>query len=202
VLEALESGEAGDREQTADSILRTPERRTVVINPTFAVRVMQRLRDIDPALSAAQRWIEEGLAAQGITPDAAVHAEHNRQTTAQATIANIISSMRLFSQTDWADFFESVSLVEKILSEDPSRAYRSQDFATRDRYRHVIEAVGRREGARECAAARRAVDLAREAQSDEERHVGFYLIDRGRTRLLPSDPHAQLARALVLRRDA
>ena len=180
ILAAIDGAAPGEREKTAETVLRTPERREIVLNPTFAVRVMQRLRDIDPALSAAQRWIEEGLAREGMTTDAAVHAEHHRQTTAQATIANIIASMRLFAQTDWSDFFESVSLVEKILSEDPAGAYRQQDFATRDRYRHVVETLGRRDGEREKGIARRAVDLASAARSEPERHVGWYLIDRGR----------------------
>jgi hypothetical protein len=146
VLAALANAPADRREKAAEEILRTPERRAVELNATFAVRVMQRLRDIDPALAAAQRWIEEGLATQGLTPDAAVHAEHSRQTSAQATIANIISSMRLFSQAEWADFFESVSLVEQTLSRDPAGAYAAQDFATRDRYRHV-ETRGKRDAA-------------------------------------------------------
>jgi len=203
VLSAIDAAAPGEREKTAEAILRTPERRAIVVNPTFAVRVMQRLRDIDPALAAAQRWIEEGLAEQGLTTDAAVHAEHNRQTTAQATIANIIASMRLFSQTDWAGFFESVSLVEKILAEDPAGAHRRQDFATRDRYRHVIEALGRRDGERECDAARRAVDLASAGRTDPERHVGWYLVDRGRDALERAvayrPPPAERARRVVLR---
>jgi cellobiose phosphorylase len=204
ILSAIDGAAEGEREKTAEAVLRTPERREIVVNPTFAVRVMQRLRDIDPALSAAQHWIEEELAREGLTTDAAVHAEHHRQTTAQATIANIIASMRLFSQTDWSDFFESVSLVEKILSEDPAGAYRQQDFATRDRYRHVVETLGRRDGEREKAVARRAVDLAAAALADPERHVGWYLIDRGRGALERAagwrPPLPEAARRAVLRR--
>jgi cyclic beta-1,2-glucan synthetase len=183
VLAALENAPADRREKVAEEMLRAPERRAVTLNATFAVRVMQRLRDIDPALAAAQRWIEEGLSAQGLTPDAAVHAEHSRQTSAQATIANIIASMRLFSQAEWADFFESVSLVEKTLARDPSGAYPSQDFATRDRYRHVIETLGKREGPREIAAAESAVGLAQAARDETARHVGYYLVDEGRPAL-------------------
>ncbi len=204
ILAAIDGAPAGEREKAAEAVLRTPDRREIVVNPTFAVRVMQRLRDIDPALAAAQRWIEEGLARQGLTTDAAVHAEHHRQTTAQATIANIIASMRLFSQTDWSDFFESVSLVEKVLSGDPIGAYRQQDFATRDRYRHVVETLGRRDGKRETDAARKAVALAAAARSEPERHVGWYLIDGGRAELERAvgwrPPLPEAARRVVLRR--
>ena len=206
ILSAIDGAAPGERERAAESVLRTPDRRKVIVNPTFAVRVMQRLRDIDPALAAAQRWIEEGLAAGGMTTDAAVHAEHHRQTTAQATIANIIASMRLFSQTDWAAFFESVSLVEKTLAEDPAGAYRDQDFATRDRYRHVVETLGRRDGAREGKVAARAIALAAAGRSEAERHVGWYLVDRGRRALEQAagyrPPIPESARRIVLDRPA
>ncbi|MGH9442403.1 MAG: hypothetical protein ACRD16_09005, partial [Thermoanaerobaculia bacterium] len=180
VLSALETATGlPEREAIAEAVLKGPERRELRINQTFAVRLIQRLRDVDPSLSTVHRWIEEGLAAQGQTVESAVLAEHHRQTTAQATIANIISSMRLFSQAAWPDFVESVSAAERVLEEDPAGAYGLQDFATRDRYRHVIERLGKRDGAREVETARRAVDLAGEATTARQRHVGYYLVDDG-----------------------
>ena len=49
------------------------------------------------------------------------------------TVRNVITSMRLISAFDWAEFFESVSLVDAILWTDTGFA--APDFATRDRYR-------------------------------------------------------------------
>jgi hypothetical protein len=72
-----------------------------------------------------------------------------------------------------------MSIVDRTLREDPGGVYGNMSFSTRDRYRHVIESLGRRDGARELSAARRAVELAREATAPRERHVGFYLVDRG-----------------------
>ena len=40
-------------------------------------------------------------------------------------------------------FFDRVSLVEKVLREDPAGAYAAMDFPTRDRYRHSIEELSR-----------------------------------------------------------
>ena len=183
ILAALENAPSDRREAAAEDLLRAEGRRGPRLGTTFAVRVMQRFRDIDPALAAAQKWIDRSLAAQGLSADAAVHAEHTRQTMAQATIANIISSMRLFSQADWSEFFESVSLVERTLARDPAGAYRNQDFATRDRYRHVVEQLGRRDGPREIAVAEAAVGFAGAAASEPERHVGWFLVDRGKLEL-------------------
>ena len=54
-------------------------------------------------------------------------------------------------------------------------------FATRDRYRHVVERIAKRTGRREASVAQWAVDLARQHGSADPRrsHVGFYLIDEG-----------------------
>lgn len=63
-----------------------------------------------------------------------------------------------------------------------------QDFATRDRYRHVIEDVARGSSCGEMAVAREAIVLARAAAGQQGRHhrtahVGYYLIGRGRLHL-------------------
>ena len=47
------------------------------------------------------------------------------------------------------------------------------DFATRDRYRHVVEAIAKASPLSEGEVARLAMRLARGG------HVGFYLIERG-----------------------
>jgi len=41
------------------------------------------------------------------------------------------------SALDWAQFFETVSLVDEALRAGPN--YAAMDFATRDAYRHAVE---------------------------------------------------------------
>src|SRR5437764_14737571 len=62
------------------------------------------------------------------------------------------------------------------------------DFATRDRYRHVVETLARYSALSEIEVARKAVELAQESaqqkgREDRTAHVGFYLIDKGLPRL-------------------
>src|SRR6059036_2999198 len=98
----------------------------------FAVQLVQRLRDQDPVVMSALRWLEERLAAQGTTADEIVLIEHQRQAAMNVTVRNVITSMRLVSAFDWAEFFESVSLVDATLWTDTDFA--APNFATRDRY--------------------------------------------------------------------
>jgi cyclic beta-1,2-glucan synthetase len=54
-------------------------------------------------------------------------------------IGAAIISLRTLAVQDWQEFFESLSLVDRILSKDPAGVYERMDFQTRDRYRKVIE---------------------------------------------------------------
>lgn len=154
----------------------------------FVVQLTQRLRDQDAALMPAFDWLEKQLARQGTIAEEIVHLEHQRQAEAQVSVGNIITSMRLLSTIDWRDFFEAVSLVDPVLREDPAGAYALMDFATRDRYRHIIERISRRSKISEPDVARRAVEMAAQialadAPDERQSHVGFFLIDDGRARL-------------------
>ena len=62
--------------------------------------------------------------------------------------------------------------------------YGRMDFATRDRYRHIIEEIAKSSLLSEVEVARRAITLAQQSaagKGDDDRtaHVGFYLIDNG-----------------------
>jgi hypothetical protein len=93
---------------------------------------------------------------------------------------------------DWREFFETMSVVERKLREDPGGLYGRMDFTTRDHYRHAVERIAKSSALTEVEVARKAIQLAHEgasaaglANGDEDRsaHVGFYLVDKGQPRL-------------------
>src|SRR5215217_4720158 len=148
---------------------------------TFLVQLVQRLREQHPSVMPVMDWIEKRLAKQGASVEQIIHAEHQRQAAAQVTVGNIITSMRLLSTLDWNGFFEKVSLIERLLGKDPAGVYARMEFASRDRYRHVIERISKRTRANELDIAQAAIDLAAHADenSHAQKHVGYYLIDAG-----------------------
>ena len=121
------------------TVLRQFEKKP--LDRAFAVQLIQRLRDLDPKVGPILLWLDERLAAQGTSADEIVRAEHQQQATSSVTVRNIITSMRLTSAFDWQVFFESVSLVDQVLSDESNFA--AMDFATRDAYRHAIEDLSR-----------------------------------------------------------
>ena len=161
--------------------------------PAFAVQLVQRLRDQDPAITPALQWLEQQLEGQGTTSDEIVRVEHQRQAAMNVTVRNVITSMRLISAFDWSEFFENVSLVDAILWTDTDFA--APDFPTRDRYRRAIEELSRCSPYDEREVARRAVSHAKsfrdkvqegtDPSADRRGDPGYYLISKGRAILEP-----------------
>jgi cyclic beta-1,2-glucan synthetase len=146
----------------------------------FAVQLVQRLRDHDRAVTPALVWLDERLQAQGTTSDEIVRLEHQRQAAMNVTVRNVIMSMTFISALDWAEFFETVSLVDQVLFQ--SAGYGAMDFATRDAYRHAVEQLARGSATAELEVARAAVAYTRAAEVSDDRRkdAGFYLIGAGR----------------------
>jgi cyclic beta-1,2-glucan synthetase len=159
------------------------------LDKAFAVQLVQRLRDLDPKVGPVLLWLDQRLAVAGTSADEIVHAEHQEQGAMSVSVRNIITSMRLISEFDWKEFFESVSLVDEVLCKDSHFA--DLDFSTRDDYRHAIEDLSRGSDHSEIEIAKRVLRrVQREISSSNEdshgdwrdRHSepGYYLISRGR----------------------
>src|SRR6266571_1556283 len=147
----------------------------------FAVQLVQRLREQDRAVTPALRWLDQRLEAQGRTDEDIVRIEHQRQAAMNVTVRNVIMSMSLMSALDWAQFFETVSLVDEVLRAGPN--YAAMDFATRDAYRHAVEELARGSGRPELDVAREAMARTHHADgADDDRRTdpGFALIGNGR----------------------
>jgi cyclic beta-1,2-glucan synthetase len=147
---------------------------------SFVAELARRLQGQSAALALPLTWIEQLLSESASSIDRMVQMEAQQQAADQVSISNSIGSLRLLSATDWQDFVESMSVVERTLQEDPADVYRTMDFATRDHYRHVVEQLARDSTHSEEFVARAAVGLAQSADSKGvERHVGFYLMHEG-----------------------
>src|SRR5262249_52364723 len=70
--------------------------------------------------------------------------------------------------------------AESELATDPAGVYARMDFDTRDRCRSAVEEIARWSNCSEQKTIDHALALARAAQDEVGRHVGYYLIDAGR----------------------
>jgi cyclic beta-1,2-glucan synthetase len=129
--------------------------------------------------------VEAHLAARHRSSEDAIRDEHQGQAAAQVSVANVITSLRLCSTLDWSQYFEAVSLVERVLQQDPAGQYAAMDFLSRDRYRQAVEELADRTGEGQVRVGLRAVESARQAAetggpADRAAHVGHHLIGKGR----------------------
>jgi cyclic beta-1,2-glucan synthetase len=163
---------------------------TAAAPTAFTVQLVQRLREQDPESTPALRWLSQQLSAQGTSPDELVRAEHQGQAAMNVTVRNVITSMRTMSKFEWAEFFESVSLVDEALRAQSH--FGAMDFATRDRYRHEIEDLARGSKRSELDVTGQAIARATRAAGaappsgtpaeDRSEDPGYYLLAKGRPR--------------------
>ncbi|PKN19166.1 MAG: cyclic beta 1-2 glucan synthetase [Deltaproteobacteria bacterium HGW-Deltaproteobacteria-6] len=154
------------------------------LSSTFVAEFARRLQGKSPALALPLGWIEQRLSESHSTIEQMIQTGNQQLAADQASVSNSIGSLRFLTTMDWREFVETLSVVEKILREDPADVYPRMDFVTRDHYRHVVEKIAKNSPMFERDVAQKAVDLAREAlsqKSGDERmvHVGFYLINKG-----------------------
>jgi len=151
---------------------------------SFVAELARRLQGQGPSLALPLTWIEQRLSESGLTIEQLVQSESQQLAADQVSISNSIGSLRFLGAMDWREFVETMSVVERILREDPDGVYGKMDFATRDRYRHIVEKIAKGSRLSEGEVARKAIQLAfegaaREGSDDRAAHVGFYLIDKG-----------------------
>jgi len=106
-----------------------------------------------------------------------VRDELQQQSMSNATVRNIITSLRLTAGMDWTDFFERVSLVDAALA---GSVPAGMDFPTRNLYRTAIEGLARGSGQAELDIARGAVARAAGHGGGQQGDPGYYLIGGGR----------------------
>jgi cyclic beta-1,2-glucan synthetase len=148
------------------------------VSITFAVQLLQRLRDFDdPRSLKALEWLSARVGEHGMTLDGAVADEHHRQGAANVTVRNIVKSLRFIADANWPAFFENVSIVERMLRR--SRLYTEMDFRSRDLYRAAVEDLARGARIEEIELVERLNELAA-ARDDGEDALGYFLIGKGR----------------------
>lgn len=150
----------------------------------FVAEFCARLSRQSSVLHLARNWLEQWLASHSLTIEQLVHQETQHQSADQVSVSHSIGSLRFLSSANWKEFVEDLSLVEQALRGDAAHVYPRMDFASRDRYRHIVESLARVSRHSELEVASEAVRLAASAAQahggdDRRAHVGYYLIGRG-----------------------
>ncbi|MDB5257450.1 MAG: glycosyltransferase 36 [Chitinophagaceae bacterium] len=155
-----------------------------LLDSPFVAGFTRKLQGKGPALALPLSWMEQQLSGLGLSSNELVRQENQKQASDQVSVRNSIGTLRLLGATDWRDFVEALSSVEQVLKQDITGIYPLMDFATRDRYRHVVESISKASAFTETEVALHVLSLTEKNNtahkvSDREQHVGYYLIDKG-----------------------
>src|SRR5213592_2571002 len=145
--------------------------------PHFASELVAHLYDDEGALPVVTGWLERSLRSPLLE---VMQQEHRHQAVQQTALTNAINSCRRLAQIQWRELFQSTSWAESQLAADPAGVYARMDFETRDRCRGAVEEIARWSNCSEQKTIDQALALAKAAQDEVARHVGYYLIDAGR----------------------
>jgi cyclic beta-1,2-glucan glucanotransferase len=135
-----------------------------VLKPVLQLRLMQRLLQIGSELGR----ITDRESLQKLSSE----------------LVTILESLRGLDNANWDRIFAKLSAVEQILRGDA--VYAQMEPASRDRYRRAIAEMALRSQKSEAEIAEQAMELGRQTHyeaADYAKHVGYYLIDEGRTLL-------------------
>ncbi|WP_231701848.1 GH36-type glycosyl hydrolase domain-containing protein [Crassaminicella thermophila] len=157
------------------------------INYSYIEHLLKKIRKDGLESGQAIDFIEKTLIEFDTSIDKVIDFEHKEQAARKNSIGNAIISLNIVSKLDWNDIFESLSVVDEILREDPANIYSKMDFESRDYYRHQIEKISQKCSVPETQVARKVIEYAKEAKDDDlekVKHVGYYIVDKGRKKLL------------------
>jgi cyclic beta-1,2-glucan synthetase len=185
----------GDESRTGTEIMvelarRINERENFLLHG--ALELLRRLRSRGRKAFMALQFLEEKLRERGLDPEDLLRAEDHRQASRQISVGNTLTSLNAIDQMNWREWFESVSLCEAELRQDPAELYFQNDFTTRDILRQEVEklakALNRTDSqiaavVRECALEAAGVWTGSDDQSRVQRYVGNFLFGNGRNTL-------------------
>jgi cyclic beta-1,2-glucan synthetase len=163
-------------------IIQAHESEIGYLKPAYTERLLHRLREEGVDASPIIRWVDGKLAVYQTNADDIVNQVHQEQASYQVSIGNAITSLRLVSSLKWEDIYEEISILHRILKQDPAKIYSLMDFTTRNFYRQKIEELSIKYNIDEIDVAVMAIECAREDMNnsdDKFNHVGYYIIDDG-----------------------
>lgn len=163
----------------------------------FLVILAQRLQMKGMLTETERRWFDYKFSRWETNLEEQLRNRAQQTSRLQLSIQNAISSLREVSETDWSDFVETCSVVERILRFDPADKYARMDFNTRDTYRKIIEKLSAHSTYNEQEVAEQALMMAESAahngtvETGKKMHIGYYLL---------GDGYQQLAKKLGYRK--
>ena len=144
-----------------------------------------RLKKYGKKANAYTKILEEQVEKIGTTISEVIKKEHFDIAIKKVLIGNCIKSIQDLQRMNFLEIFEEINGVEEILKKDPANVYEQMDFKTKDYYRNVIKEISKKSKISEIYIAKKALELAENSKEEgKEKHIGYYLISKRKTRII------------------
>nr|WP_251860863.1 hypothetical protein [Clostridium sp. Marseille-Q2269] len=159
------------------------------ISPYFMETFINILNDNGIKEKNLDLFIQEQLDIKEKNIDNIISSGYRKQSKQQIVMGDCINGLRNVESINWKNVFENVSIIEKILKEDPLKVYNDMDFPSKNFYRNKIERLSRKLRLPESYIAKKSIECAEqfEAKNKEEfykKHVGYYIVEEKGARIL------------------
>ncbi|MBE5813041.1 MAG: DUF3131 domain-containing protein [Clostridiales bacterium] len=153
------------------------------INQTFLEHIAYVLRRKGKEGLIMLNRIDNYIEKYGFKMSILSNQEHNRQAELKISIGNCILSLKTISAIDWDKLFDKISFIEGIFSKEPSGIYAKMDLESKNNYRSRVEYIANRLKISEVHIAKKCVECASNGNTEKEKHIGYYLVDKGQRKL-------------------
>lgn len=150
-------------------------------------RLLRRIKDEREDYQNIIERIDEKLEYVGRNIENILEREYMLQSKYKIYLGYGITSLRNTSTFNWDNIFESIRVIEKVLTLDPIGVYENMDSQSKEYYRYNIKALAEKFNVQEIFIAKKVLEFAKEEydsdQRDKKAHIGYYIIDKGRKEL-------------------
>lgn len=127
--------------------------------------------------------LEEQVNKMGIEVSDVIKKEHFDIAVKKVSMGNSITSIKNIQRINFIDIFEEINQVDEILKKDPAQVYDKMDYKTKIYYRNAIKELSKKTKISEIYIAKKSLELCND-KTGKKAHIGYYLIDKGKTELL------------------
>lgn len=146
----------------------------------YIERLWQRLEGDKIYHRVIKRWLYSYLRSKKANISFLLYDIKKKNHYSEEFFANTIDTLKLLPNINWSNLIEKISVVEKILQQDPAKAYQIMDEKGKALYQQKIQFIAKKFKVKEVAIARTTVNLAlTNINNKPENHVGYFLIKKG-----------------------
>ena len=121
--------------------------------------------------------LSDALRSNGLELKPLLAAYRESRALGEYQMSGLVDSLRRLGELNYADLFEALCPVERLLRREPSGVYGLSDFETRDLLRRRLGRVARGHGLGEVETAEKLLLLCKAGTGLKEQQPGYYLLE-------------------------